>query len=61
MAIFITFFFSKMEYFTIELFKQDLIYLPGERVSGYVKLKCNQRIKIKSMIAYFKGEANVSM
>ncbi|CAF0854526.1 unnamed protein product [Brachionus calyciflorus] len=49
-----------MEYFTISLNKSNQIYYSGEKINGTVRLKCFERLKIKSISVLLKGEANVA-
>lgn len=49
----------KLDYFEIILSRDNLIYLPGEEVSGNLIIKAKERLKINSVLLEFKGQAYV--
>lgn len=49
----------KLEYFIIQVNRENAIYFPAEEVSGNVLIKSIQRAKINAILLGIDGEAHV--
>ena len=48
---------GKVEIFCIELNKQNSVYCPGENITGLVRIKLKERLKLKSVKIIIKGSS----
>lgn len=48
-----------MDKFEIQLSRHDLVYFPGDEVSGNLLIKTKDRMKINEILLELKGEAIV--